>query len=311
MKTLVIGGGGFAGKYLLKILDGDIYASSVNAGDIQIDNVRSVALDICSADSVDELLKELKPDRIYHLAAQSSAAKSWEAPADTAKINIIGTINVLEGMRKYCPKARLLVTGSSEEYGNSEAGSPVNEDSETYPVNPYAVTKLTVNMICRLYHTAYGLDIISTRSFNHIGAGQAENFAAVSFSRQIAEIELDRTPPIIYVGNLSAVRDFTDVRDVARAYTMLMEHGKSGNTYNVGGGYVCTVYELLNKLLSLSYKEISVVIDKKRFRPQDTKGFSADISKLKRDTGFVPEIPIEKTLKDLLDYERQRAEQNI
>lgn len=310
MRVLVIGAGGFAGHYLLEELarsSDEIYATKLSGEKIlaEVQNAEIFDLDITNAEAVFSLLEKIRPDCVYHLAAQSSAALSWKKPQLTMNINVIGVLNVLEALRALDCKARLLLIGSGEEYGNVlPTEIPIKESTPVRPANLYAVSKLAQNLIGGLYQKAYGMDILSVRAFNHIGPRQAEAFVASDFCRQTALIEKGKKEPVISVGNLAAVRDFTDVRDVVRAYTLLMKKGISGKTYNVGGGTVCSIQQLLERILALSSCEIRVEVDSARLRPIDTPEISADISELKKDTGWAPQRTLDETLSDTLNYWR-------
>ena len=307
MRALVIGAGGFVGGYLIDELARR--GCDIAATRLPQERVNSTVqyaeelLDILDSDAVCEVIERVKPDCIFHLAAQSSVALSWKAPALTVDVNIKGTVNLLEAVRKSGLSPRVMLIGSGEEYGCA-AAPDMTEDEVPQPANIYALTKHTQNMLGQLYHNAYGMDIISVRAFNHIGAGQLPTFVAADFCRQVAEIEADRQPPVMRVGNLSAKRDFTDVRDIVRAYCDLSERGVSGQTYNVGSGRSVAVSELLEMILSLSTAEITVEKDPDRMRPADIPEISADISKLQRDTGWTPEISLEQSLLSILEYYR-------
>ena len=309
MRALVIGAGGFAGHYLLEELtksSDEIYATKLPNETITGTTAKILDLDITNVEAVFSLFEEIRPDCVYHLAAQSSAALSWKKPQLTMNINVIGALNVLEAIRALNLKSRVLLIGSGEEYGNVlPAEIPIKESTMVRPANIYAVSKLTQNLLGGLYLKAYGMDIISVRAFNHIGPMQADIFVASDFCKQVAMIEKGRKEPVISVGNLSAIRDFTDARDVVKAYTLLMSKGISGKTYNVGGGTVCKISELLDRILKLSSVQIKVEIDQSRLRPIDTPEISADISELKKDTGWTPSKTLDETLLDTLEYWRK------
>ena len=309
MRALVIGAGGFAGHYLLEELtksSDEIYATKLPNETITGTTAKILDLDITNVEAVFSLFEEIRPDCVYHLAAQSSAALSWKRPQLTMSINVIGALNVLEAIRALNLKSRVLLIGSGEEYGNVlPAEIPIKESTMVRPANIYAVSKLTQNLLGGLYLKAYGMDIISVRAFNHIGPMQADIFVASDFCKQVAMIEKSRKEPVISVGNLSAIRDFTDARDVVKAYTLLMSKGISGKTYNVGGGTVCKISELLDRILKLSSVQIKVEIDQSRLRPIDTPEISADISELKKDTGWTPSKTLDETLLDTLEYWRK------
>ena len=215
-------------------------------------------------------------------------------------------MNLLDSIRDLETKPRVLLIGSGEEYGRvRENEIPINEENNTRPGNVYAITKVTQNLIGKVYSDAYNLDIMSTRSFNHTGPNQAPMFVVADFCKQVADIENGKEEAIIRVGNLSAKRDFTDVRDVVRAYTLLMEKGKNGETYNVGSGKAIEIQSILDTILSLATKEIKVEVDQNKLRPIDVPIIEADITKLQSDTGWKPEIDLKRTIQETLDYYRQ------
>lgn len=313
MKTLIIGAGGFVGSYLIEELlsrGWEVCATKLPAETISAKGSYETAdLDILREEDILGLLSEKKPDCIFHLAAQSSVALSWKKPALTVDINIKGSVDLLEAVRKTDLSPKIIFIGSGEEYGYAaNRSTAVSEDVAPEPANIYAVTKLTQNMIGSLYAKAYKMDIISVRAFNHIGPGQAPQFVVSDFCKQAAEIEAGLREPVIRVGNLAAKRDFTDVRDIVRAYAEIALSGRSGETYNVGSGKAIAIEQILDKIIELSSAEIGVETDKERFRPADVPFIEADISKLKKDTGWTPVIDIAHSLGDILDYWRNKIQ---
>lgn len=311
MKALVIGAGGFVGGYLISELcsrNWEVCATKLPHEKINIYGKNAVSystadLDILDEAAVSRLLGEFQPDCIFHLAAQSSVALSWKKPALTVDINIKGCINLLEAVRNMASSPRILFIGSSEEYGYAaNRPEPVDETVRPDPANIYAITKLAQNMIGELYCKAYGLDVISVRAFNHIGPGQLPQFVVADFCKQAAEIKAGKSEPVIHVGNLSANRDFTDVRDIVRAYAELAVNGRSGETYNVGSGHAVSIQSILDKIIELSGTEIKVEVDKERFRPVDVPFVEADVSKLKNDTGWERKLTLEESLEDILQF---------
>ncbi len=310
MKALIIGAAGFVGGYLSEHLlkcGYDVCATKLEQEKVSFDKKVSVYdLDILDEKSVFKLLETLKPDMIFHLAAQSSVKVSWERPGLTADINVRGTINVLEAAHRASHEVRILLVGSGEEYGYLKPEDiPVKEDTLLRAGNIYAVTKACQGMLGEVYSRAYGMDIIMVRAFNHIGPKQAPQFVISDFCRQVARIEKGLNEPVIYVGNLSARRDFTDVRDIVRAYELLMRKGKRGETYNVGSGTAVSIESMLKKILSLSDAEIDVRTDPSKLRPSDVPVIAADISKITADTGWKPEISVDETIKNILDHWRE------
>lgn len=313
MKALVIGGGGFVGPYLVKHLTNDLgYEVTVTKTvkeTLVMDNATVKDLDILDIDQIKALLEEEKADYLFHLAAQSSVAYSWKNPTLTVDVNIKGCINLLEAIRQVNKKPRVLLIGSGEEYGHIKKDEcPIIEDNVVRPGNIYAATKSCQNMLGKIYSDAYNLDIMMVRAFNHIGPNQTPMFVVADFCKQVADIEKGIQEPVINVGNLSAKRDFTDVRDVVKAYAKLVAGGKRGETYNVGTGHAVAIEDILKAIIAMSDKEIEVKVDLAKLRPVDVPIIEPDISKIKKEVGWSPVIPLEQTLKETLEH--WRKEQN-
>lgn len=309
MKALIIGAAGFVGSYLIEHLKNDlkwdIAATKMPMEQLCIPDISIYDLNILDTETVLPLLQEVHPDAILHLAAQSSVGLSWKNPDLTIDVNIKGTIHVLDAIKELDYKPRVLLIGSGEEYGHILPNeTPIKENTLTRPGNIYAATKACQNMLGKIYADAYQLDIMSVRAFNHIGPKQAPLFVVSDFCKQVALIEAGRQEPIIRVGNLSAARDFTDVRDVVRAYGLLIQKGHSGETYNVGSGNARPIEDILQKILSCSSAAINVEVDSAKLRPVDVPIIEADITKLHNETGWLPSIPLDNTIKDVLDYWR-------
>ncbi len=308
-KALIIGGGGFVGRYLAEHLkrNGDqVFVTKLPHEKIKTEEYEIYDLNILDAEKVFSLLNHIHPDVIYHLAAQSSVAQSWKNPGLTVDINIKGTLNILNSMRKLTYFPRILLVGSGEEYGKVLPEEvPVDEETLLRPGNIYAASKACQNMIGKIYADAYSMHIIMARAFNHIGPGQSEQFVVSDFCKQVATLERDQSAAVIKVGNLKARRDFTDVRDVVRAYALLMDKGKIGETYNVGSGKAVSIEEILKKIISLSTKTICVEVEEKRLRPIDIPVIEADIKKLQKHTDWYPEIQMSQTIGQTLDYWRK------
>ena len=313
MKALVIGGGGFVGPYLVRHLTDDLgYEVTVTKTvkeTLTMDNATVRNLDILDMEQIRTLLEEEKADYLFHLAAQSSVAYSWKNPTLTVDVNIKGCINLLEAIRLVEKKPRVLLIGSGEEYGHIKKDEcPIIEDNVVRPGNIYAATKSCQNMLGRIYSDAYGLDIMMVRAFNHIGPNQTPMFVVADFCKQVADIEKGKQEPVINVGNLSAKRDFTDVRDVVKAYAKLVAGGKRGETYNVGTGHAIAIQDILNKIIAMSDEDIEVKVDPAKLRPVDVPIIEPDISKIKKEVGWEPLIPLEQTLRETLEH--WRKEQN-
>lgn len=308
-KALIIGAAGFVGDYLIDHIQKNciwsITVTKLPQETILKKEIEILDLNLMEPEEITSLLDKVQPDYIFHLAAQSSVALSWKNPALTVDVNIKGTLNLLEAIRRLKTQPRLLLIGSGEEYGHvREKEIPITEETLPRPGNIYAATKACQNMIGKIYCNAYQMDIMSVRAFNHIGPNQAPLFVVSDFCKQTAEIEKGLRGPVIQVGNLSAKRDFTDVRDVVRAYALLMEKGIAGETYNVGSGTAISIQSILDAILQMSDCKIKISIDPAKLRPVDVPIIEADISKLQAVTGWKPEFSLPHTLSETLDYWR-------
>lgn len=311
-RAIIIGAAGFVGSYLAKHLQSEygvkVAVTKLSHEVLEIEGADAYDLDIMKKEDVVNLLFQIRPDYIFHLAAQSSVGLSWKNPGLTIDINIKGSINVMDAVRELYYKPRILLIGSGEEYGHiKECEIPIAEDNRIRPGNIYAATKACQNMIGNIYAQAYDMNLMMVRAFNHIGPTQAPIFVVADFCKQVAEIEKGFRPPIMYVGNLSAMRDFTDVRDVVRAYALLVQKGSAGETYNVGSGHAVSIREILDMIVSLSDKKIEVKVDPNKLRPVDIPVIEADTRKLKMATGWEQMIPLRQTIKETLEYWRGRV----
>ena len=267
--------------------------------------------DLRDLNSLVVLLREVRPDRIHHLAAQSYVDMSFIAPADTLNSNIIGTVNLMDAVRIVGISPRIHICSSSEVYGQVLPDEvPIKESTPLRPASPYAVSKVGEDMIAFQYGLSYRLDLVRTRMFTHTGPRRGDVFAESSFARQIAEIELNRQNGPVRVGNLDSVRTLADVRDAVRAYKLLLDKCPGGEVYNIGGNETMTVGDILKTLKSLARVPIEHVVDPARLRPSDVTLQIPDTSRFHSATGWQPQIPARQTLSDLLDYQRDcvRAE---
>lgn len=315
-KALIIGAGGFVGSYLIDCLHDEfhmeVYATKLKGTEFYHPSASVYDLDILSKEDVVELLYNIRPDYIFHLAAQSSVSVAWKNPMMTIDVNIKGSVNVMDAVRELYYKPRILVIGSGEEYGHIKDGeTPISEETLLRPGNIYAATKACQNMIGSIYAKAYDMEMMLVRAFNHVGPGQAPLFVVSDFCKQTAEIEKGLKEPVIHVGNLSARRDFTDVRDVVRAYALLVLKGTAGETYNVGSGNAMAIRDILDMIVGMSSADIKVEIDRNKIRPVDVPVIEADITKINRETGWKPVISIEQTIRETLDYWRNHIGGNV
>ena len=310
-KGLVIGAAGFVGNYLINEMHKngiECYAAKLPHEKLENAHAKIYDLDIMRKEDIVVLLFEIRPDYIFHLAAQSSVGLAWKNPGLTVDVNIKGSLNVMDAVRELFYKPKVLLIGSGEEYGHIRPGeTPITEMNLLRPGNIYAATKACQNMIGSIYAKAYDLDLMMVRAFNHIGPGQAPMFVVSDFCKQVAEIEKGLREPVMKVGNLAAQRDFTDVRDVVKAYIKLIEVGVPGETYNVGSGNAKAIQAILDLIISMSSTDIKVQIDPNKLRPVDVPIIEADISKINQLTGWKPEIPLEQTIRETLDYWRQHV----
>ena len=311
-KALIIGAAGFVGSYLINHLKqqgvSEIFATKLPNEQLKNDNAYIYDLDILDKESIISLLYEIRPTHIFHLAAQSSVGVAWTNPGLTIDVNVKGSVNVLDAVRELYYKPRIVLIGSGEEYGYiTPEEIPIKEDNHLRPGNIYAATKVCQNMIGNIYQKAYDMELIQVRAFNHIGPGQAALFVVSDFCKQVVEIEKKERKPVIYVGNLKAKRDFTDVRDVVRAYYLLAVQGYSGHTYNVGSGHAVTIEDILHIILSFSKVPIEIKVDPDKIRPVDVPIIEADIERIQKEVGWKPEIPLRQTIQETLDYWRKNT----
>lgn len=324
-KCLITGITGMVGSHLLDFLlentDWDIYGlcrwrsplnnlsghiSRINAAD----RVFLVYGDLRDSLSMDHAVRESMPDYVFHLAAQSYPKTSFDAPIETFDTNIEGTERLLAALRKYRSDAVIHVCASSEVFGRvPKEKLPIDEECSFHPASPYAISKVGTDLIGRYYAEAYNMTVMTTRMFTHTGPRRGDVFAESTFAKQIALIEQNRIPPVVKVGNLDSLRTWADVRDAVRAYYMMVTiNPTAGAYYNIGGTHVCSVRETLETLVSYStVKNIEVQIDPERLRPIDADLQVPNTTKFERHTGWKPVIPYEQTMRDLLDYWRDRV----
>ena len=296
MKVVIVGAAGFVGKYLTRELEAA--GHSVVTADLPEVNLQN-------APQVEALIEGAKPDAIVNLAAISSVGASWKCPADTISVNVNGTLNLLEAIRKHAPHAKTLLIGSAEEYAIPEGNKALKETDPLEASNPYGISKIAQENFAQLYRKKYGMQIVCTRSFNHTGVGQTTTFALPSFVKQVAEIDKSGKPGKILVGNLSAWRDFSDVEDVVHVYRMLLENENEFDTYNVGSGIANRIEDLLKDvILKFTPAEIEIVVDPEKVRPVETPYLCADNTRVKK---YWKGTDIRTTLKKMYDHFRAEA----
>jgi len=315
-RVLVTGVTGFAGSHLVDYMltrdDCEIFGihrwrSRTENIEHFRDKITLLECDLRDAASTLRTIEEIRPDWIFHLAAQSFVPTSWRAPTESLTTNVLGQLNVFEAVRRVGLHCRIQLACSSEEYGMVyEDEVPIRETNPLRPLSPYAVSKVGQDMLGYQYWMSWKVDCVRTRGFNHEGPRRGPVFVSSDFAKQIADIEKGRKPPVVHVGNLEARRDFSDVRDMVRAYWLALEKCESGEAYNICTGQSWKIQDVLDTLLGMTKAKIEVREDPARLRPSDVPILLGDNSKFVKVTGWKPTIPFEQTLRDMLEYWRAR-----
>jgi GDP-4-dehydro-6-deoxy-D-mannose reductase len=311
MRFLITGVNGFVGPWLVRHLREHVAAAQIfgmawgEAGREELTEINLLDGDLTVPDSLPPVLATARPDVVFHLAAASSVASSWQRPAQALEINAIGQVHLLEAIHGLGISPLTVIASSAEVYGRLDGAA--EESLPLMPISPYGVSKATQELIAHQYADSYGLPVIRLRLFNLIGPGQAAGFAASSFARQVAEIEKGLSAPCIRVGNLAAKRDFTDVRDAVRAFYLAATRGRPGDTYNLCSGRAVAIRELLDQLLAMARRPITEEVDPQRLRPADIPVLLGSNRRLSEATGWQPELQLRQTLRDLLDWWRARV----
>ncbi len=319
LKVLITGITGFVGSHLaelclqkpgVKVYGTVRTRSRLNNISHLIPSLELHECDLRDPFAVRKMLEELAPDYIFHLAAQSFVPASWKAPEETISTNILSQLNIFEGMRQLKLEARVQIACSSEQYGMVYPDElPISESNPFRPLSPYAVSKVAQDLLGYQYHASYGLDVVRTRAFNHTGPRRGDSFVTSSFCKQVAEIEAGKRPPVLRCGNLDARRDFTDVRDMVRAYWLALEKGEPGEAYVVASGSAYTIREVLDVVLAKAGCSIEVQLAHELMRPSDVPVLVGNAAKFRDLTGWEPRISFVETMSDLLDYWRTAVKQ--
>ena len=301
-KVLIFGANGFVGGYLIREFSEhgyEVYGSDLATEAAHPALTGYQGADLLEAAGVEKVVTSIAPDIIVNLAAISSVGQSWRNPALTMQVNVCGALNILEAARKLSESPRVLLVGSSEEYAASD--KPIREADPVDATNPYGISKVTQERFAELYAEQYGMRIYRTRSFNHTGVGQNSNFVIPSWCRQVAEIERSGKPGVIRVGNLDVVRDFSDVRDVARAYRMILESDCAGEVFNVGSGEARRLRDILDRIVASIEQKVAVEVDPALIRPCDAAFIQADVSLITSMIGWAPSFSLEQTLDSMIE----------
>ena len=308
-RVLIFGAGGFVGSYLCKeFLNNGYKVSGTDKGEGSAlpSEVDFYKTDLMQADEVKKLIGQIQPDIIVNLAAISSVGASWNMPQTTMAINVIGALNIMEAARKSEQKPRILFVGSSEEYVISE--NPLDENTQLNANNPYGISKVTQEQLAKLYREQYGLKIYCVRPFNHTGIGQRDTFVLPSFCKQVAEIDKSGKDGKIQVGNLKVKRDFSHVKDVVRAYSMIVESDNCNQIYNVGSGNAYSLEDMLTYIIGLSDQNIEIEVDQNRIRPTDQPVICCDRSLIGKELGWEPQYNVYDALREMYESYRNGGE---
>lgn len=304
--VLIFGAGGFVGSYLSRefiehgynVFGSDKVYSAMLPSEVDFEPV-----DLMDSEAVEKLVNKISPDIIVNLAAISSVGASWNIPQLTMQVNVVGALNIMEAARKSVKKPKILFVGSSEEYVISDF--PMNEERKLNASNPYGISKVTQEQFAKLYKEQYSLKIYCVRPFNHTGVGQRDSFVLPSFCKQVAEIEKSGASGTIKVGNLKVKRDFSHVKDIVRAYRMIVESENCDLIYNVGSGTAYSLEDMLQFIIKMSCQKIEIEIDQSRFRPTDQPVICCDYNLIKTKLGWEPQYTVFDALKEMLEYYRE------
>ncbi len=318
MRVLITGITGFAGSHLAEYIlakHPELEVFGIMRWRSRTENIESirgqvdlVECDLRDATSVKNLIARVRPDKIFHLAAQSFVPSSWNAPAESLATNVLGQLNIFEAVRELDIDPWVQIACSSEEYGLvHEDELPIKETNPLRPLSPYAVSKVGQDYLAYQYFKSFGLKTVRTRGFNHDGPRRGDVFVSSNFAKQLVEVEKGKKAPVIHVGNLAARRDFSDVRDIVHGYWLSVECCEPGEVYNICSGKAYSIQEVLDRLIELSGVKVEVQQDPTRLRPSDVPVLLGDNTKFRKATKWEPKIPYDRTLSDMLDYWRERV----
>lgn len=313
-RYLITGFSGFVGRHFLEYLDRmqtrvAVLGIDINSPDFGWEGSKHVqsafeTIDLLDREGIEKTILEFRPNYILHLASYSSVAFSWANPVKSYLNNTNIYLNLLEAVRSIDSEIRVLSIGSSEEYGDMAAGhESFHEEDTLHPVSPYAVARVSQEMLSRVYVQGYGLDIVMTRSFNHIGPGQKETFVIASFAKRLVELKrAGSSDPTLMTGDITLIRDFVDVRDVVRAYDELLKKGRKGEIYNICSGVGYSLADIVDQMASLLEIEVVTKTDHNLIRPTDSRVIVGSNDKIRRETGWTPEIPLRRSLEDVIHF---------
>ncbi|WP_068779035.1 GDP-mannose 4,6-dehydratase [Paenibacillus sp. GM2] len=312
MKTaLITGVNGFVGRHLAELLKSQnvkVFGTSRMSTNMLTANIIDgvIISDLDSKENCIQVIDKIKPDVVFHLAAQSNVKEAWEQPSSTFFTNTVKTMYLFEAVKQVSREIRIVNVGSSEEYGYFEGMEfPLTEDSKSNPLNPYGVSKMSTALLAKQFFEVFDMDIIHIRPFNHIGPGQMKGFVVPDFAHQIVDIERGLQDPVILVGNLSSKRDFTDVRDIVKGYALAAVKGRKGQTYNLCSGIATSIEDLLQMMISLSSKQIDIEVDSNRFRPIDIPLYYGSNDKITKEVCWEKSIDLIQSLNDVLEEIRK------
>ncbi len=310
MRVLITGITGFAGGHLAAYLAGKkgvrLFGTRYGAPPQTGTKAKVFRCDVRSRAGLRRVLREARPERVFHLAAQASVPRSWKNAAETFDINVTGTLNLFEELKTLGLRVRVHIAGSSQEYA-ALGKKAITEDCELRPSSPYAASKIAQEFAAYLYELGAGIPVVRTRAFNHTGPGQREEFVVSTLALQVAQIEAGLRPPVLVTGNLASVRDFTDVRDVVRAYWLALDKGEPGEVYNICSGVGRRIGDIVEHYHRRSRVKFRVKPDAGRIRPHDAARVLGSAAKLRKRTGWRPEVPFHSTLDDVLAYWRKNV----